>query len=139
MNTLQQGPQVNPAFDESVLKAAGITAQIEQKAIVIASELLDAVMVAYDEDKPNKSLIPVFIQHITEAIATARAEGAAEDRNKAIKIVEQYRNHINELQAKMIGLAASDSKIMLSYDFHSRSIAVEHILQALKGKITNAE
>ena len=34
-------------------------------------------MVAYDEDKPNKALVPVFIQHITEAIATARAEGAA--------------------------------------------------------------
>ncbi len=76
MNTLQQEQNVNPAFDENVLKAAGRAAQIEQKAVVIASNLLDAVMVAYDEDKPNKALVPVFIQHITEAIATARADVA---------------------------------------------------------------
>jgi len=101
MNTLQQEPgeiekqvtkdgEINPAFDENVLKAAGRTAQIEQKSVIIASQLLDAVMVAYDEDKPNKALVPVFIQHITEAIATARAEGAAEERLRAIDIIKSY-------------------------------------------------
>lgn len=37
--------------------------------------LLDAVMITYD-DSINRGLQPVFIQHVTEAVATARTEVA---------------------------------------------------------------
>ena len=54
-----------------------------------------------------------------------------EERERCIKVVDDYGKSMRELHNKMIGNAHEDSKMILAFDMHSRLIAIKHITEKM--------
>ena len=54
-----------------------------------------------------------------------------EEKERCIKVVEDYGKSMSKHHNQMIGTAHEDSKMMLAFDAHSRLIAVKHITEKM--------
>lgn len=70
-------------------------------------------------------------ERIRQAFHQQLQKAREEERERCIKIVEDYGKSMSKLHSEMIGTAHEDSKMMLAFDMHSRLIAVKHITEKM--------
>lgn len=84
------------------------------------------IQFASDEEVLGKAYQDITTHHLQE-LQKAREE----ERERCIKVVDDYGKSMRELHNKMIN-AHEDSKMILAgFDMHSRLIAIKHITEKM--------
>lgn len=83
-----------------------------------------------EENHPKEDGV-IALKNLTEYHHHQLQKAREEEREKCIKIVEDYGKSMSKLHSEMIGTAHEDSKMMLAFDMRSRLIAVKHITEKM--------
>lgn len=85
-----------------------------------------------------KTAYNLMKEHLTQTLQAERQKreqelqkAREEERERCIKVVDDYGKSMRELHNKMIGNAHEDSKMILAFDMHSRLIAIKHITEKM--------
>lgn len=100
-----------------------------EKILWCVERMLDGT---YKTAEHKKLDILNYLKRTLETHHHQLQKARAEERERCIKVVEDYGKSMSKLHSKMIGTAHKDSKMMLAFDMHSRLIAVKHITEKMK-------
>lgn len=79
----------------------------------------------------DKIIMPFIVRKFNELLHQELQKAREEERERCIKVVDDYSKSMSKLHSKMIGTTHEDSKMMLAFDMHSRLIAVKHITEKM--------